>query len=168
MENVKAVVDGPPPFTSGFVPPRAPTAPVRWNAPQTMVRAVTPPLIHAARVATSPQRVLDELVEGVDEVRGAILASVDGFGLSRSTSMADEPAHPAMLAAAVGLAQQLVAMGGGDHLRQLVVDHDAGLLLIWPIGTQRVLAMVTSSRVDQRRLRMLVHDRVSVLSGATA
>jgi len=38
--------------------------------------------------------------------------------------MAEEAAYPAMLAAAVGLAHQLVAMGGGDHLRQLVVDHD--------------------------------------------
>jgi predicted regulator of Ras-like GTPase activity (Roadblock/LC7/MglB family) len=133
-----------------------------------MVAAAPSPATHAARGAISPQGVLDELVEGVDEVRGAILASVDGFGLSRSASMADEPAHPAMLAAAAGLAQQLAAMGGGDHLRQLVVDHDAGLLLVWPIGTQRVLAMVTSSRVDQRRLRMLVHDRVSVLSGVTA
>jgi predicted regulator of Ras-like GTPase activity (Roadblock/LC7/MglB family) len=119
-------------------------------------------------VTIGPVEVLDELVARVDEVRGAVLASVDGFGLARSTSMTDEPAHPAMLAAAVGLAHQLVAMGGGDHLRQLVVDHEAGLMLIWPIGNQRVLAVLTSARVDQRQVRMFVHDRMSVFSGAIA
>ncbi len=139
----------------------------RWTAPAPMFQVATPPLTPTAPGATSPQGVLDELVECVDEVRGAILASVDGFGLARSTSMTDELSHPAMLAAAVGLAHQLVAMGGGDHLRQVVVDHDAGLLLIWPIGTQRVLAVLASTRVDQRKLRILAHDRVSVLSGAT-
>lgn len=110
--------------------------------------------------------VLDELAHRVDGVRGAILASVDGFGLARSTSMADEPSHPAMLAAAVGLAQQLAAMGGGNSLHQLVVDHDAGLLLVWPIGTQRVLALVASVRVDQRELRTVVQSRASMLAGA--
>jgi predicted regulator of Ras-like GTPase activity (Roadblock/LC7/MglB family) len=175
MENVKATVDGPPSSTSGFVPPRAPTAALRWTAPDTTVASAPAPAAPTAPVAsspapvaTTPSGVLDGLVEGVDEVRGAILASVDGFGLARSTSMADEPSHPAMLAAAVGLAHQLVSIGGGDHLRQLVVDHDGGLLLIWPIGTERVLAVLTSSRVDQRHLRLFVHDRVAVLSGATA
>jgi len=142
------------------VPPRAPTATLSWTAPDTMVQPTTLAFAPAAAVATSPAGVLDELVEGVDEVRGAILASVDGFGLARSTSMADEPSHPAMLAAAAGLAHQLAAMGGGDHLRQLVVDHDAGLMLIWPIGTQRVLAVLTTTRVDQRQLRMFAHERV--------
>jgi predicted regulator of Ras-like GTPase activity (Roadblock/LC7/MglB family) len=86
----------------------------------------------------------------------AILASVDGFGLARSASMTDEASHPAMLAAAVGLAHQLVAMGGGDQLRQLVVDHDGGLLLVWPVGDQRVLAVLASSTVDQRGARSFV------------
>jgi predicted regulator of Ras-like GTPase activity (Roadblock/LC7/MglB family) len=166
MENVKAVVDGPPSPTSGFVPPRAPTTALRWTAPDASVQPTT--FVPGDPVVIGPVEVLDELVARVEEVRGAVLASVDGFGLARSTSMMDEPAHPAMLAAAVGLAHQLVAMGGGDHMRQLVVDHDAGLMLIWPIGSQRVLAVLTSTRVDQRRVRMFVHDRVSVLSGAIA
>ena len=169
MENVKAVVDGPPSPTSGFVPPRAPTTALCWTASDWTVKATTrPAFVPAEPVVTGPAGVLDELVNGIAEVRGAILASVDGFGLARSTSMADEPSHPAMLAAAIGLAHQLVAMAGGDHLRQLVLDHDAGLMLIWPIGTHRVLALLTSTRVDQRQVRMFVHDRVSVLSGATA
>ena len=70
-----------------------------------------------------------------------------------------------MLAAAVGLAHQLASMGGGTRLRQLVIDHDEGLMLVWPIGTQRVLAVLTSTRVDQRQLRSAVQARAGLLAG---
>lgn len=164
MEKVKAVVDGSSSFMNGFVPSRPPAIPESWTIP------ATPPTVASAATisVTAPMvDVLDELAQRVEGVRGALLASVDGFGLARSTSMADEPSHPAMLAAAVGLAQQLAAMGGGNSLHQLVVDHNAGLLLVWPIGTQRVLALLASTRVDQRELRTVVQSRASMLAGAT-
>ncbi|HSM67061.1 MAG TPA: roadblock/LC7 domain-containing protein [Ilumatobacteraceae bacterium] len=185
MEKVKAAVGGPPPvMTSGFVPPRRPAASGAWTAPATHLDvapaaptpsaptpsgptpwAATPPQPEAV---SDPVAVLDELTEQVDGVTGAILASADGFGLARSTSMADEPSHPAMLAAAVGLGHQLVAMGGGETLRQLVVDHDAGLMLVWPIGADRILAVLASRRVDQRALRSAVQQYAPTLAGATA
>ena len=101
-------------------------------------------------------------------MRSAILASVDGFGLARSSSMSDEAAHPAMLAAAIGLAHQLVVMGGGSRLRQLVVDHDGGLMLVWPMGDERVLAVLATTTVEQRRVRSFVQARASWLAGATS
>jgi predicted regulator of Ras-like GTPase activity (Roadblock/LC7/MglB family) len=113
-----------------------------------------------------PTAILDELIDQVDGVRSAILASVDGFGLARSTSMTDEASHPAMLAAAIGLAHQLVVMGGGTQLRQFVVDHDGGLLLVWPIGDQRVLAVLAATGVEQRRVRSFVQSRAVWLAGA--
>jgi predicted regulator of Ras-like GTPase activity (Roadblock/LC7/MglB family) len=82
--------------------------------------------------------------------------------------MTDEAAHPAMLAAAVGLAHQLVAMGGGASLRQLVVDHDGGLLLVWPIGAQRVLAVLAASSVQQRVLRTFVQGHAVALAGTAS
>ncbi len=113
-----------------------------------------------------PNAILDELVAGVAGVRSAILASVDGFGVARSTSISDEPSHPAMLAAAIGLARQLVAMGGGEQLRQLVVDHDGGLMLVWPIGDQRVLAVLSVATVEQRQVRSFVQSHAVRLAGA--
>ncbi len=80
--------------------------------------------------------------------------------------MPNEASHPAMLAAAIGLAHQLVAMGGGDQLRQLVVDHDGGLMLVWPISDQRVLAVLCDSTVEQRRVRSFVQARTTWLAGA--
>jgi predicted regulator of Ras-like GTPase activity (Roadblock/LC7/MglB family) len=163
MEKVKAVVDGAPRPASGLVPPRPPLPAAGWTAP-----ATPPPAPVAPPSPVDPATALDELVDEIGGVRGAILASVDGFGLARSTSMNEEPSHPAMLAAAVGLAHQLVAMGGGEQLRQLVVDHDGGLLLVWPIGAQRVLAVLASPAVEQRRLRAFVQRCAPTLSGVSA
>jgi len=158
MEKVKAVVGDSSSFASGFVPSQPPSIPDGWTTPAA-------PSAEDAPTTMSVVEVLDDLAQQVEEVRGAILASVDGFGLACSSSMIDEPSHPAMLAAAVGLAQQLAAMGGGSSLHQLVVDHDAGLLLVWPIGTQRVLALLATTRVDQRQLRAGVQRRASTLAG---
>ena len=80
--------------------------------------------------------------------------------------MSDEPSHPAMLAAAIGLAHQLVAMGGGNQLRQLVVDHDGGLMLVWPVGDQRVLAVLSATTVEQRQVRSFVQAHATWLAGA--
>jgi uncharacterized protein len=162
MDPVKTVADGIA-RPSGLVPPRRPVVPESWTAP---ALAPGPPAAPAGPLDLAV--LLDGLVADVPGVRGAILASVDGFGLARSSTVADEAAHPAMLAAAVGLAHQLVALGAGSSLRQLVVDHDGGLLLIWPIGDQRVLAVLAATTVEQRALRAAVKSRAVDLVGGPA
>lgn len=186
MEKVKGVAHMSRSVMTDDLTPRQPLATPRpttaaWTAPSpsipaasatratpqnppTPVTASTPAVPTTA--ATDPSAILDELVAYVDGVRAAILASVDGFGLARSRSMPDEAAHPAMLAAAIGLARQLVALGGGSQLRQLVVDHDGGLMLVWPIGDHRVLAILAVSGVEQQRLRSFVQARAPWLAGA--
>ncbi len=133
-------------------------APASWTAPSPVART-TP---------VGPAAALDHLIESVAATRGAVLASVDGFPLAKSANMPAEPAHSAMLAAAIGLARQLVGMAGGTNLRQLVVDHDGGLLLVWPIGSQRVLAVIADATVDQRLLRGFVQANVRVLADRPA
>lgn len=115
------------------------------------------------QVPTTAAEVLDEMTEVIPGARGAILASVDGFSLARSNTMPAEAAHAAMISAALGLAHQLVGIGSGTELRQLVVDHNEGLLLLWPVGDDRVLAMLTVSSVDQSRLRGFVRARAKLL-----
>ncbi len=141
------------------------TAPGRSTSPPPAPPAIPAPAAAEAAAADAPA-ILDELVDTVDGVRGAVLASVDGFAVARSRSMSDEASHPAMLAAAVGLAHQLVAMAGANRLRKLVVDHDGGLMMVWPIGQQRVLAVLATSTVEQRRVRSFVdahmHDLAEV------
>jgi predicted regulator of Ras-like GTPase activity (Roadblock/LC7/MglB family) len=190
MEKVKAAAvlgtsfmsDAVPPLpSSGSVTPPSWNAPIRSPLPMSESPAfASPPAVSTppapqppgAQAAPSfptfdPSAALDELVGTVDGVRSAVLASVDGFGVARSGPMTDEASHPAMLAAALGLAHQLVVMGGGRQLRQLVVDHDGGLMLVRPIGDQRVLAVLTTVNVDQRRIHSFVEAWASWLVGAT-
>ena len=156
----------PPPGPMWTPPPLAPPSAAAASTP--LLGGLTAPRSEVEPdVPTDPAAVLDRLVATIGDVRSALLASIDGFGLARSCSMNDEPAHPAMLAAAMGLAHQLVAMGGGDRLRQLVVEHDAGLLLLWPLADERVLAVLASHTVDQGQIRSFVGAHVTALAGVT-
>lgn len=164
METVKdaATLATPPivaPRPDGLQPP-APTTPAGWHAP---AAGSTRPA-----VAMTPTEILDQLVAAIASTRGAVLASVDGFSIANSSNLPPEPAHSAMLAAAIGLARQLVGMAGGTNLRQLVVDHDGGLLLVWPIGSKRVLAVIADATVDQRLLRGFVQTNVRLLADKPA
>jgi predicted regulator of Ras-like GTPase activity (Roadblock/LC7/MglB family) len=182
MEKVKAGIDGMGSLMCSAVPPVPPTPsgrPPRWTAPTRSASSPPPappnPNISTGPVSPAPtadavaaSAILDELVATFGDVRAAVLASVDGFGVARNRSMSDEASHPAMLAAAIGLAHQLVAMGGGTQLRQFVVDHDGGLMLVWPIGDQRVVAVLATRTVDQRRVRSFVEGRAESLAKAAS
>lgn len=147
MEEVKALLEAPRPFvTAGLSAP-------------------LPGTLQAPAPAVDLGVILDEMILSIEGVDAAVLATVDGFGIARGGAVSDAAAHSAMLAAAAGLAHQLTAMGGGRKLRQLVVDHDAGLLILWPIGDQRVLGVLTATAVEQRRLRSFVQSRASWLAG---
>ena len=142
------------PADGGATPANAPLAPPP-TASGGATPATTPPLVI----------ILDELIAAVDGVNGALLASVDGFAVARSAGMPNSAAHAAILAAGMGLAHQLAAMGGGSELRQLVIDHDEGLLLLWPLGSTRVLALLTTRRVDQQSMRQFVQSKAHWLAG---
>ena len=150
---------------NGFVPPRPPASRADWTAP-TRSAPLPSPTTDVPDPIDDPAVALDDLTVANTEVTGAVLATVDGFTIARSTSMADEPSHAAMLAAAVGIAHPLVGMGGGTSLRRLVIEHDAGLMIVWPIGADRVLAVLASGRVDQRALHAAVQRYGRLLSGA--
>jgi predicted regulator of Ras-like GTPase activity (Roadblock/LC7/MglB family) len=185
MEKVKVAANGTRSLMTADLPPLpsiTSATPPSWTAPARSAPPVSassvaasqparpaphPPAVPNAS-ASNPAAILDELVRTVEGVRSAILASVDGFGLARSSSMSDEASHPAMLAAAIGLAHQLAVVGGGSQLRQLVVDHDGGLMLVWPIGEHRVLAVLATSSVEQRRVRSFVQARASSFVGASS
>ncbi|MFT5026307.1 MAG: putative regulator of Ras-like GTPase activity (Roadblock/LC7/MglB family) [Ilumatobacter sp.] len=136
--------------------------------PNTAPLAPPPPVPNQASVAPPLALILDELIAVVDGVNGALVASIDGFAVARSTNMPSLPAHAAVLAAGMGLAHQLAVIGGGNELRQLVIDHDEGLLLLWPLGGQRVLAILTSRKIDQRSLRGFVQSKAHWLAGELA
>jgi predicted regulator of Ras-like GTPase activity (Roadblock/LC7/MglB family) len=106
---------------------------------------------------------LDEMVAGIPGVRGAMLASVDGFTIASSRTLSDDPAHAAMLAATLGVGNQIIALGNGSAVRQLVIDHDGGLIIVRPLGQARVLAVVADTNLDQIQLGVTVQARAREL-----
>ncbi len=149
--------------------PMIPVTPAAGGATPPATAPLAPPPVATGdgASATAPPLaiILDELTAAVDGVNGALLASVDGFAVARSAGMPNSAAHAAILAAGMGLAHQLAAMGGGSELRQLVIDHDEGLLLLWPLGSTRVLALLTTRRVDQQSMRQFVQAKAFWLAG---
>jgi predicted regulator of Ras-like GTPase activity (Roadblock/LC7/MglB family) len=152
---------------NGFVPPRPPASRDGWTAPAAPSPLPSPKAAEPEPIS-DPAVALDDLTMADTEVTGALLGSVDGFTIARSASMIDEPSHAAMLAAAVGIAHPLVGVGGGRTLRRLVLEHDAGLMIVWPLGPDRVLAVFTSSRVDQRSLQAAVQRHARLLAGVVS
>ena len=67
----------------------------------------------------------------------------------------------------LAIANSLVTIGGGTSLRRVVIEHDAGLMIVWPLGANRVLAVLASDRVDQHSLHAAVQRHARLLSGAT-
>ena len=148
--------------------PMVPVAPAASGATPPKTTPLAPPpvaIVDGASVTPPLAIILDEMTSAVDGVNGALLASVDGFAVARSAGMPNSAAHAAVLAAGMGLAHQLAAMGGGSELRQLVIDHDEGLLLLWPLGSKRVLALLTTRRVDQQSMRQFVQAKAYWLAG---
>jgi predicted regulator of Ras-like GTPase activity (Roadblock/LC7/MglB family) len=112
--------------------------------------------------------VLSRVLDGLTAVRGvrsAVLSTTDGFGLAHSASVLDDPGAAAMFAAALAISAQLAAIDDGADVRQLVVDHDNGLMIVRPIGDRRVLAVLADGDLDQRHLRAAVHETMSSLAG---
>jgi predicted regulator of Ras-like GTPase activity (Roadblock/LC7/MglB family) len=133
------------------------------------IGAATEPQQRVAPRRSDATVILDALLASVEGARGAVLASNDGFGCARSSSMADEASHAAMLGAAVGLARQLaVHIGGGSNLHEVVIEHDAGGIVVWPVGSGRVLAIITEPGVDLNQVRVAAGARAAWLESSGA
>jgi predicted regulator of Ras-like GTPase activity (Roadblock/LC7/MglB family) len=118
----------------------------------------------ATAAAVDPGDVLESFT-AVHGVRGAMLSSADGFSLAHTQSVGDGPGAAAMFAAALAIAHQLAGLDGATAVRQLVLDHDNGLMVIRPVGDRQVLAVLAAADLDQRRLRAVVHAALPQLVG---
>ena len=103
----------------------------------------------------SIQAVIDHLVDGVPGVRGALIATIDGFVIS--SRLADEveydrPAIAAMSAAALGLANRLVNLGGDAQSRSCVARSTSAQVWVFAVGTAAVLTVIADASADATRV----------------
>ncbi len=93
--------------------------------------------------------ILDQLRNSIPEIRGALVASVDGLSMAHSLSSSENANRiAAMSAAALGLGKRITAtLASGDLIKTQVSGTDAQIFL-YAIGEKGILALIASSNVN--------------------
>ena len=99
---------------------------------------------------------LDELVQGVPGVVGALVASVDGFALASNVPLdlpsTDAAGLAAMSAAALGVSNRLVGAVGREPANEVTLRSPAGHVLVYRIANVAALTILTDASIDVERL----------------
>jgi predicted regulator of Ras-like GTPase activity (Roadblock/LC7/MglB family) len=110
---------------------------------------------------------IDNVVDGVPGVIGAVIASADGFELgSRLPEGADfdASAMAAMSAATLGLAKRLVQMGG-DHAAEVCQFRSANAQVwVFAVGVSAAVTIVATAEADRARIDLIGHEVASGLA----
>jgi predicted regulator of Ras-like GTPase activity (Roadblock/LC7/MglB family) len=107
---------------------------------------------------------LRELTEALEGIRGAVIVSTEGFVVaaypmgSHSSSAPDSPQLAAMAATLFALGEQtLIRLAQGES-RRLLIEGDAGAMIVYPIDEQAILAAMVQ-RETKMGLALLTVER---------
>jgi predicted regulator of Ras-like GTPase activity (Roadblock/LC7/MglB family) len=93
---------------------------------------------------------LDDLVTRVPGIRKALILTRDGLTVGASATLGREDAErlSAIAAAFHSLARGAVRQLGGEEVRQVIVEMDAGFLFTTAAGEGSCLAVISSAEAD--------------------
>jgi uncharacterized protein len=119
----------------------------------------------AIDVVEATRHLLEQMVRGVPGVRGAIVATVDGFSLGHyllPDPASDEPTDPdalaAMTAAALGIATRLTATVGVTPLSEATMSSADGHVLMLRVGDLAAMTVLTRVHADLTRVRLVARE----------
>ena len=102
---------------------------------------------------------LDQLVQGVPGVVGALVASVDGFALASNVPndlpSTDAAGLAAMTAAALGVSNRLVGAVGREPAGEVTLRSPSGHVVVCRIANVAALTVLTDASVDVELLRVV-------------
>jgi len=102
---------------------------------------------------------LDQLVQGVPGVIGALVSSVDGFALASNVPLdlpsTDAAGLAAMSAAALGVSNRLVGAVGRDPARELTLRSPSGHVVVCRIANVAVLTVLTDASTDVEQVKVV-------------
>ena len=108
----------------------------------------------ATEIIGSMRYLLDQLVEGIPGVVGALVASVDGFALASNVPVdlpsTDAAGLAAMSAAALGVSNRLVGAVGREPAGELTLRSPSGHVVVCRIANVAALTVLTDA-IDRRR-----------------
>jgi predicted regulator of Ras-like GTPase activity (Roadblock/LC7/MglB family) len=101
------------------------------------------------------RQLVDYVVDGVPGVRGALIASADGFVLAARLppeSGIDSSAVAAMSAATLGLANRLVGLTGETPADFSMQRSAHSCVFVFAVGASAVLTVLADESADARRV----------------
>jgi uncharacterized protein len=125
--------------------------------------ASAPSLASLLHERLDPQAILNSIVRSVAGVIGAALASADGRSVAHSDHLMHDPSRAAMIAATMGLAGQLIGVVGGRQLEEVVVRADTGYVIVFAVGTEGVLTVLTRPSTNLHHITTEVRSRIESL-----
>ncbi len=106
----------------------------------------------AARAAI--ERALSELAASVPDLRGALVASVDGLPLAHSLRSGDPASIAAMASTTAGLGKRVASDLGLGGFAESVVRGEHGYLAVYSAGPIAVLAAIASEGANLGRVHL--------------
>jgi uncharacterized protein len=116
-------------------------------------------------------RMLDHLhglVREVNGVTGALLATTDGHPIVHNLPSPGEDdasrSTAAMIAALLGVGQRLSDLTGDPRLSEATVRSPSGSVVIYAVGAEAVITLMTDETVNLARLNLAVRLRIDQLA----
>lgn len=88
------------------------------------------------------QQIIEKLRSQIPELRGALVASIDGLAIGQSLSTGDPNRIAAMAATALGLGRRIVESLGAGTFNETSVTGSEGTIFVYTAGTKGVLAVI--------------------------
>ena len=118
----------------------------------------------ATEITRSIRYLLDELVQGVPGVVGALVSSVDGFALASNTLLepptadartTDDAGLAAMSAAVLGVSNRLVGVVGREPVQEVTLRSPSGHVLVYRIANVAALTVLTDASIDVEHVKVV-------------
>jgi predicted regulator of Ras-like GTPase activity (Roadblock/LC7/MglB family) len=109
------------------------------------------------------EEALVALASSMPNIRGALLASLDGYPVAHHLPGHDPKAAAAIVASSCGLGQRLAELTGEGSMREILVHSDDGYVVIYRVGERGVLTVLTSPAVNLAMLKLKARDVVREL-----
>jgi predicted regulator of Ras-like GTPase activity (Roadblock/LC7/MglB family) len=123
-------------------------------------------------VVSAPiQQLIDGIVDGVEGVTGAVVASADGFVIAARLpegASLDAPALAAMSAATLGLAGRLVGTAGRSPVELAVQRSSDGQVFVFAAGSAAALTVLAHRSADAHRIERIGFEVAAGLARAFA
>lgn len=92
---------------------------------------------------SSTEQLLLKLQTKLGDVRGALLATLDGIAIANAQVHKEPNQLAAMTAASLGLGQRMIETINGQGLSEISVTGNKGSVFVYSVGTKAALIVVT-------------------------